>query len=98
MGRFVKFTDAPAPAKRRILARPKQLHVRQKQKSFYDNGTGGFAMPRRLDQGQITVGGASDAYDLEVERIFNHMILTSVTGKAIAFKIKGGLSVSMKRR
>jgi len=38
-------------------------------------------MTRRLDQGQITVGGASDAYDLEVERIFNHMILTSVTGK-----------------
>jgi len=55
-------------------------------------------MTRRLDQGQITVGGTSDAYDLEVERIFNHMILTSVTGKAIAFKIKGDLSVSTKRR
>jgi hypothetical protein len=45
-------------------------------------------MTRSLDQGRITIGGTSTDYDLEVERICNDMILTSVTGKAIAFKIK----------
>jgi hypothetical protein len=45
-------------------------------------------MTKSLDQGQIKVGGSSQAYDDEVARIVSGAILTSVTGRAIATKIK----------
>jgi hypothetical protein len=45
-------------------------------------------MTKSLDEGQIKVSGSSEAYELEVVRIVTGMILSSVTGKAIATKIK----------
>jgi hypothetical protein len=45
-------------------------------------------MTKRLDQGEITVSGTSDAYEDEVSRLVTNMILTTVTGRAIATKIK----------
>lgn len=45
-------------------------------------------MTQSLDQGQIKISGSSKAYEVEVARIVTYMILSSVTGKAIATKIK----------
>jgi hypothetical protein len=45
-------------------------------------------MTRTLDQDQIKVSGSSNAYEVEVARIVTGMILSSITGKAIAKKIK----------
>lgn len=44
-------------------------------------------MTKVLDQGQIRVSGSSQKYDEEVSRIAN-VVLRTVTGKAIAVKIK----------
>src|SRR5215467_6510716 len=46
------------------------------------------AMTISLDQDQIKVAGSSEAYEVEVARIVNQRILSSVTGRAIATKIK----------
>ena len=45
-------------------------------------------MATSLDEGQIQVSGSSAAYEAEVSRIVTNAILSSVTGKAIAAKIK----------
>jgi hypothetical protein len=43
---------------------------------------------KSLDQDQIKVAGSSEAYEVEVARIVTDMILSSVTGRAVATKIK----------